>query len=83
VSLRLSSPECGRASQSVRWLQNVDPRESAHLLRKVVEGEDRSVVKKAINALALHQGTADDLIEIARHEVADATAAGGANETDS
>jgi HEAT repeat protein len=66
-AIRLSSPECGPARSAVRWLQNVDPRESARLLRKLVDGEDRSLAKKAISALALHQGVGEELIEIARH----------------
>jgi hypothetical protein len=66
-TMRLSSPECGPTGKTVQWLQNVDPRESVRLLRKLIDGEDRSLAKKAVNALALHQGVADDLIEIARH----------------
>ena len=66
-TLRLSSPECGALSQSVAWLNNVDPRESVRLLRTLVDGDDRSVAKKAVTAIALHVGTADDLIDIAKH----------------
>jgi HEAT repeat protein len=66
-AIRLSSPECGPLSKSVRWLERVDPRESARLLRKLIDGADRSVAKKAVSALALHQGVADELIDVARH----------------
>ena len=66
-SIRLSSPECGPVRKSVRWIPNVDPRESARLLRSLIDGPDRDVAKKAITAFALHQGTTDDLIDIARH----------------
>ena len=66
-SIRLSSPECGRLNRSVTWLENVDPRQSAQLLRSIIDGSDRSLSKKAISAFALHQGTADALIDIARH----------------
>jgi HEAT repeats len=66
-SLRMSSPECGALSPSVTWLSNVDPRESVRLLRALIDGDDRGVAKKAVTALALHVGTADDLIDIAKH----------------
>src|SRR6266540_5117007 len=66
-SIRLSSPECGPMNKSMQWLEGVDPRESARFLRALIEGGNRSLAKKAVNALALHQGTADDLIDIARH----------------
>ena len=66
-SIRLSSPECGSLNKSVQWLENVDPRESARLLRKLIDGDNQSIAKKAVNALALHQGTVDDLIDLARH----------------
>jgi hypothetical protein len=70
-SMRLSSPECGPMSgpmnKSVQWIEHVDPRESARLLRALIDGEDRGVAKKAVNALALHDGTVDELIDIARH----------------
>jgi HEAT repeat protein len=66
-TMRLSSPECGPISRSIQWLEGVDPRESARLLRTLIENGDRSLAKKAVNALALHQGTVDDLIDIARH----------------
>lgn len=65
--IRLSSPQCGALNRNVRWLDAVDPRESAKLLRTLIDADDRAVAKKAVNALALHQGTTDDLIEIARH----------------
>jgi len=38
-AIRLSSPECGPTGQSVQWLQNVDPRESVRLLRKLIDGD--------------------------------------------
>jgi len=66
-SLRLSSPECAPINKSIQWLEGVNPRESARFLRAFIDGDDRSLAKKAVNALALHQGTADDLIDIARH----------------
>jgi HEAT repeat protein len=65
-AIRLSSPECGPLNKSIEWLQSIDPRESARLLRSLIDG-DRTLAKKAVNALALHQGVVDDLIDIARH----------------
>src|SRR5713101_7545551 len=35
-TIRLSSPECGPLNRSVEWLQNVDPRESARLLKALI-----------------------------------------------
>lgn len=64
-SVRLTSPECPPSHRAVQWIANVDPRESARLLRSLVDSGDQRVAKKAIGALALHQGTVDDLIEIA------------------
>ena len=67
-SIRLSSPECPPWNKSVQWIQNVDPRESARLLKTLIESGDQRIAKKAVNALALHPGTVDDLIDIAhRH----------------
>lgn len=66
-SLRLSSPECGALNRSVQWIDNVDPRESVRFLRTLIDGENREIAKKAVTALALHQGTTDDLIDIAHH----------------
>ncbi|HEX9160585.1 MAG TPA: HEAT repeat domain-containing protein, partial [Thermoanaerobaculia bacterium] len=66
-TIRLSSPECPPSTQTIQWLENVDVRESARFLRSIIDGGDRSVAKKAVNALALHPGTVDDLIDIARH----------------
>lgn len=65
-ALRLSSPPCGALDRSVQWLEGVDPKESARLLKTLIDDGDRSVAKKAVNALALHQGTVDDLIDIAK-----------------
>ena len=64
-TISLSSPECDR-HEDAQWLQNVDPRESARLLRSLVD-EKGAAAKKAVTALALHEGTAGDLIDIARH----------------
>ena len=64
-TIALSSPECDRY-QDAQWLQNVDPRESAKLLRTLI-AEKGEIAKKAVTAFALHEGTADDLIDIARH----------------
>ena len=58
-TVRLSSPECGSLSKSVQWLENVDPKESMRLLRKLIDEDNRSIAKKAVNALALHQGAVD------------------------
>ena len=65
--IRLSSPQCGALNRAVQWLDGVDARESAVLLRKLIDSDDRTVAKKAVSALALHQGTTDELIDIARH----------------
>jgi HEAT repeat protein len=65
--IRLSSPECGPLNRTVQWLDGVGVRDSASLLRRLIDADDRAVAKKAVNALALHQGTTDDLIDIARH----------------
>lgn len=65
--IRLSSPQCGAVNRSVQWLDPVDPRESAKLLRKLIDAGDQAVATKAVNAFALHQGTMDELIDIARH----------------
>jgi HEAT repeat protein len=64
-TIRLASPECNE-TESAQWLQNVDPRESAQLLRRLID-EKGAAAKKAVTALALHDGTNDDLIDIARH----------------
>jgi HEAT repeat protein len=66
-SVRLSSPECASLNHEVQWLDGVDGRASATLLRTLIDGDDRSLAKKAVDAFALHQGTTDDLIDIARH----------------
>ena len=66
-SVRLSSPECAPLAHEVQWLEGVEPGASAKLLRTLIEGGDGSLAKKAVNALALHQGTTDDLIDIAKH----------------
>ena len=65
--IRLSSPQCGALNKSVQWIDAVDPRESAKLLRTLIDADDRPVAKKALTAFALHQGPTDDLIDIARH----------------
>lgn len=64
-SMRMSSPEC-RATHPVRWIRNVDPRESARLMLAFAEGADTSVAKKAVTALAMHRDTTDELIRLAR-----------------
>jgi hypothetical protein len=66
-NVRVSSPECAPLSHEVQWLEGVDPRASAGLLRRLIDGGDASLAKKAVSALALHAGTTDDLIEIAKH----------------
>ncbi len=66
-ALRLSSPECGALDRSVQWLDGVVPAENVRLLRTLIEGEDRSLAKKAVTALALQAGTVDDLIDVAKH----------------
>ncbi len=66
-SVRLSSPECGPLSRSVVWLDGVQSADSARLLRSLIEGDDRSLAKKAITPFALHVGTLDGLIDIAKH----------------
>jgi HEAT repeat protein len=66
-SIRLSSPECTHLSREVQWLQNVDPAESARLLKSLIDGPNREVAKKAVAALALHRGSTDALIDIAKH----------------
>ena len=63
-SMRLSSPEC-RATEKVRWLQNVDPSESIRLLEALI-GTDTSVSKKAVGALALHRDAQESLLRLAR-----------------
>ena len=63
-AIRLSSPEC-RATHEVRWLQNVDPRDSIALLRELTAG-DVSLAKKAVVALALHDGAEQELVTLAR-----------------
>ncbi|HSP15024.1 MAG TPA: HEAT repeat domain-containing protein [Thermoanaerobaculia bacterium] len=64
-SIRVSSPQC-RSDAPDQWLQNVDPRDSARLLRRLVD-ENGAVSRKAVTPLALQDGTVDDLIDIARH----------------
>jgi hypothetical protein len=66
-SIRLSSPECGPLNRTVQWIEKVDPRESARLLRTLIDSGDSNLSKKSVNALALHQGTIDDIIDIAKH----------------
>ena len=66
-TVRLSSPECGPLAKSVQWLEGVNPAESARLLKSLIDSDNRGVAKKAISALALHTGTVDDLIDIAKH----------------
>jgi hypothetical protein len=64
VSMKLSSPECP-ATHEVRWLPSVDPAESLRLLRVLVDS-DRSIGKKAVTALALHEGSEEELLWLAR-----------------
>jgi HEAT repeat protein len=64
-SIRVSSPSCEERFDP-QWLRNVDPRESVRLLRRLID-ENGSLSKKAITAFALHDGTVDELIDIARH----------------
>jgi HEAT repeat protein len=64
-NVRLASPECP-STKSVRWIRNVDPRESVRFVSSLIERGDVSVAKKALTALALQRGTADDLIRFAR-----------------
>ena len=65
TSVRLSSPECPERKAAV-FLGRVDPRESVRLLVDLVE-TNTEVGKKAVTALALHQGTEDELIRIAKN----------------
>ena len=46
--IRLSSPQCGALNRAVQWLDGVDARESAVLLRKLIDSDDRAVAKKAV-----------------------------------
>lgn len=64
-NVRLASPECP-STKTIRWIRNVDPRESVRFLSSLIERGDVSVAKKALTALALQRGTADDLIRFAR-----------------
>ncbi|HUP50404.1 MAG TPA: HEAT repeat domain-containing protein [Thermoanaerobaculia bacterium] len=63
-TIRLSSPEC-RAEHEVRWLREVDPRESLRLLRDLADAET-GVAKKAVTAIALHRDAEGELISLAR-----------------
>jgi hypothetical protein len=64
LTIRLSSPECP-PNRSDRWLNAVDPKESARLLRRLID-ENSSLSKKAVSAFALHRDTTDELIAIAK-----------------
>jgi HEAT repeat protein len=64
-TIRVSSPSCDDQVDP-QWLRNVEPRASAQLLRKLID-ENSSLSKKAVTAFALHDGTVDELIDIARH----------------
>ena len=69
-TIRLSSPECP-AKHDVRWLRDVDPHESVRFLRMLID-TDRSVAKKAVTALALHDDAEEELLWLARrHRSAD------------
>jgi HEAT repeat protein len=63
-AMRLASPEC-RDIPPVRWLPNVDPRESIRLLEALID-TDTSVGKKAVTALALHRDAQENLLRLAR-----------------
>lgn len=63
VNVRLSSPEC-RGPEDVRWIRSVEPRESRRFLRQLADGGP--VGKKAVTALALHEESEQELIELAR-----------------
>ena len=63
-TVRLSSPEC-RATHEVRWIANVDPKESVRVLRMLVDGNS-SVAKKAVTALALHADAEEEMLWLAR-----------------
>jgi HEAT repeat protein len=65
TSVRLSSPECPERKAAV-FLGRVDPRESVRLLVDLVE-TNTDVGKKAVTAIALHEGTEEDLIRIAKN----------------
>ena len=54
-------------TRTVTWIDPVDSRDSVRLLRSLIASDERSVTKKAVTALALHQNTVDDLIDIAHH----------------
>ena len=65
IDLRISSPGCDEF-RPVQVLQSVSGKESAALLRELVDGE-RRIAKKAIHALGMHRDFPDDdLIRIAR-----------------
>jgi HEAT repeat protein len=64
-NVRLASPECP-STKSVRWIPSVDPKESVRFVNSLIERDRLSVGKKALTALALQRGTADDLIRFAR-----------------
>lgn len=68
LTVRLSSPECP-SNKTARWLNDVDPKESARMLRGLIDS-NTSVSKKAVAALALHRDTTDDLIAIAKRHPA-------------
>jgi hypothetical protein len=64
LTIRLSSPECP-PNKTDRWLADVDPKESARMLRGLID-RNTSISKKAVAAFALHRGTTDELITIAK-----------------
>jgi hypothetical protein len=66
--LRLRSAACDldAESRSVTWIDSVDPRASLEFLDALVRG-DVDDAKHALVALAVSRGSADRLIEIARH----------------
>jgi HEAT repeat protein len=67
--IRLSSPECP-VKGPVTKIDDVDPAESIRYLSALID-RDSSIGKKALTAIALHEGAEDTLLSLARnHHVA-------------
>jgi HEAT repeat protein len=64
TSVRVASPRCPDYPRA-RFLGQADPRESIALLTSLIDNEP-DVAKKATMALALHAGTEETLVRIAR-----------------
>lgn len=68
--VRVVSDDCSLDAGSVTWLENVSAAASVALLRGIIDTRSTAAAKHAVMALALHDGTIDALIDVARNHPA-------------